>query len=67
MNVQQFSGGIHVRCIFQHTLSEKCYVQLVSDIMNGFNDREYLEGENKASHMFTDLVSGTYTVLVYGL
>ena len=67
VNVHQWNDGVDVSCIFQHTLSDKCYVQLVSCVMGGFHEGEYLEGEEEASHSFTDLVSGTYTVLVYGL
>ena len=65
--VHQWNDGIHVLCVFQHTLSDKCYVQLVSTIMGGFHEGEYLEGEEEASYSFTNLASGTYTVLVYGL
>ena len=65
--VHQWNDGIHVLCVFQHTLSDKCYVQLVSTIVGGFHEGEYLEGEEEASYRFTDLASGTYAVLVYGL
>ena len=67
VNVHQWNDGVDVSCIFRHTLSDKCYVQLVSGVMGGFHKGEYLEGEEEASHSFTGLVSGTYTVLVFGL
>ena len=67
MEIHQWTDEVYVSCIFPHTLSDMCYVQLVSDIMNGFHEAEYLEGEEEASHRFTGLVPGTYTVLVYGL
>ena len=44
-----------------------CYIQLVSDVMSGFHAGQYLEGEGEASHRFTGLMSGTYTVLVYAV
>ena len=66
--VEQVTGGvIIVKCMFQHTLSVKCYIQLVSDVLGGYYEGVCLEGEGEASHIFNDLVSGTYTVLVYGL
>ena len=66
VNVHLGEDGVDVLCSFQHTLAESCYVQLVSDM---FHDGEYLEGsrEGEASHSFTGLMSGTYTVLVYGV
>ena len=66
-NVHQWNDEVTVLCVFQHTLSKMCYVQLVSDVMRGFYKRVYIEGEEEASHTFTGLMSGTYTVLVYGL
>ena len=68
VDVEQVTGGvIIVKCIFQHTLSVKCYIQLVSDVLGGYHEGVCLEGEGEASHIFNDLVSGTYTLLVYGL
>ena len=66
VDVQQLTRGIHIKCKFQYTLSNKCYVQLVSEVMDGYYERVYLEGEREASHNFTELVSGVYTILVYG-
>ena len=62
----QLNDDITVRCIFERTLSERCYVQLVSGVMGGFHKVVYLEGEDETSYSFTGLTSGTYTVLVYG-
>ena len=67
VTVYQLRDEITVLCVFQHTLSNMCYVQLVSDVMSGFNKGQHLEGGGGASHSFTGLMSGTYTVLVYGL
>ena len=67
VTVHQWTNQVIVSCTFQHTLSDKCYVQVVSDIMNGFHEGEYLEGEEDASHSFTGLVPGTYSILVYGV
>ena len=69
MDVQELNQkrGLDIRCTFQYTLSEKCYVQLVSDVMDGYHEGVYLEGETEASHNFTGLLSGTYVILVYGL
>ena len=64
VNVNQANDGVDILCSFQHTLAKSCYVQLVSDM---FHEGQYLEGEGEASHSFTGLNSGTYTVLVYGL
>ena len=64
MNIHQANDGVDVLCSFQHTLAKSCYVQLVSGT---FHEGQHLEGEGGASHSFTDLMSGTYTVLVYGL
>ena len=66
-NVQHWNDGLNVTCIFSTTLSEKCYVQIVTDAVSGFHEGEYLEGEDRASHSFTGLWPGTYTVLVYGM
>ena len=65
--VQHWNDGLNVTCIFSNTLSEKCYVQIVTDAVSGFHEGEYLEGEDRASHSFTGLWPGTYTVLVYGM
>lgn len=62
--VIQLNDRIDVLCVFQYTLSDKCYIQLV---MNWFHKGEYVEGAVQANHSFTSLESGTYTVLVYGL
>ena len=66
VNVNQANDGVDVLCSFQYALAKSCYVQLVSDT---FHEGQYLEGEGEAiaSHSFTGLNSGTYTVLVYGL
>ena len=42
-------------------------MQIVTDAVSGFHEGEYLEGEERASHSFTGLCPGTYTVLVYGM
>lgn len=62
--VNQWNDRIDVLCVFQNTLSDKCYIQLV---MNWFHKGEYIEGAVEANYSFTGLESGTYTVLVYGL
>ena len=69
MDVQELNQKrrLDIRCTFQYTLSEKCYVQLVSDVMDGYHEGVYLEGETEASHNFTGLLSGTYVILVHGL
>ena len=40
---------------------------IVTDALSGFHEGEYLEGEERASHSFTGVLPGTYTVLIYGL
>ena len=67
VDVEVMRLGVVVRCGFQYTLSEKCYVQLVSSIHGGYHEGECLEGGKDASNVFTGLMSGTYVVLVYGL
>ena len=67
VDVEQVTEDLIVKCIFQHTLSVKCYIQLVSYVLGGYHEGVCLEGEREASHIFNDLVSGTYTLLVYGL
>lgn len=62
--VDQWNDRIDVLCMFQHTLSDKCYIQLV---MDWFHKGDYVEGAVEANYSFTGLESGTYTVLVYGL
>ena len=57
-------GGVVVRCVFRHTLSQRCYVQLVS---GGLYQAVCVEGEGEGSHRFTDLSATTYSVLVYGV
>ena len=67
VDVEVVRGGVVVRCGFQDTLSEKCFVQLVSGAHGGYYEEKCLEGGRDASYTFTGLVSATYTVLVYGL
>ena len=67
VDVEVVRGGVVVRCGFQDTLSDKCFVQLVSGAHGGYYEGECLEGGREASHVFTGLMSATYTVLVYGL
>ena len=67
VGVEVVRGGVVVRCGFQDTLSEKCFVQLVSGAHGGYYEGECLEGGREASHVFTGLVATTYTVLVFGL
>ena len=57
-----------VMCVFQDTLSQRCYVQLVSGEGGGFYEAACVEGDNvEGSHVFTNLSANTYAVLVYGL
>ena len=68
--VQEMEGEVVVRCVFRHTLSERCYVQLVSSEMEeGFNQGGCVEGEGEGEgvHRFSGLLPASYTVLVYGL
>ena len=68
VEVWEEGGEVVVRCVFRHTLSERCYVQLVSGERGGFYQGGCVEDENEGSHRFTGLHSPTtYTVLVYGL
>ena len=57
-----------VRCVYRHTLSERCYVQLVSsEVEGGFYHGGCVEGEGEGVHRFSGLLPASYTVLVYGL
>ena len=67
MDVQELEGVVVVRCVFRHTLSKRCYVQLVSGVEGGFYEGGCVEGEGEASLRFPGLSPATYTVLVYGL
>ena len=68
VEVWEEGGEVVVRCVFRHTLSERCHVQLVSGEGGGFYQGGCVEDENEGSHRFTGLYSPTtYTVLVYGL
>ena len=66
--VEEVEGEVVVRCVFRHTLSERCYVQLVSSEMEeGFHQGGCVEGEGEGVHRFSGLLPASYTVLVYGL
>ena len=66
--VEELEGEVVVRCVFRHTLSEECYVQLVSsEVEGGFQEGGCVEGEGEGVRRFSDLLPATYTVLVYGL
>ena len=68
MEVEEFEGGVLVRCVFRHTLSERCYVQLVSsEVEGGFQVGWCVEGEGEGVRRFPGLLPATYTVLVYGM
>ncbi|CAI8019347.1 hypothetical protein GBAR_LOCUS11635 [Geodia barretti] len=68
VEVEEFEGGVLVRCVFRHTLSERCYVQLVSsEVEGGFQVGWCVEGEGEGVHRFSSLLPATYTVLVYGM
>ena len=60
VDVQYHDGEVMVTCMFKHTLSQKCYVLLVS---GGFYQAVCVEG----SYSFTGLSAATYSVLVYGM
>ena len=68
MEVVGREGEVVVRCVFRHTLSQKCYVQLVSsEVDGGFLEGGCVEGEGEGGHRFPGLLPATYTVLVYGV
>ena len=68
VEVEELEGEVVVRCVFTHTLSERCYVQLVSSkVEGGFHEGRCVEGEGEGVHRFLGLLPATYTVLVYGL
>ena len=64
--MEEVEREVVVRCVFRHTLSERCYVQLVSsEVKGGFHQGGCVEGEGV--HRFSGLLPASYTVLVYGL
>ena len=66
MEVIEREGEVVVRCEFRDTLSQSCYVQLVSsEVEGGFLQGGCVEGEGALR--FPDLLPATYTVLVYGV
>jgi hypothetical protein len=68
VEVEELEGEVVVRCVFRHTLSQRCYVQLVSsEVEGGFQEGGCVEGEGEGVHRFPGLLPTTYTVLVYGL
>ena len=68
MKVEVLEREIVVRCLFRHTLSERCYVQLVSsEVEGGFLQGGCVEGEGEGVQRFPGLLPASYTVLVYGL
>ncbi|CAI8021838.1 hypothetical protein GBAR_LOCUS12880 [Geodia barretti] len=68
VEVGELEGEVVVRCVFRHTLSQRCYVQLVSsEVEGGFQQGGCVEGEGEGVHRFSGLLPVTYTVLVYGL
>ena len=68
VEVEELEGEVVVRCVFRHTLSQRCYVQLVSsEVEGGFQEGGCVEGEGEGVHRFPGLLPVTYTVLVYGL
>ena len=68
VEVEVLKEEVVVRCVFRHTLSERCYIQLVSSELNEkFHKGECVVGKEQASYSFPDLLPATYTVLVYGL
>ena len=68
VEVGELEGEVVVRCVFRHTLSQRCYVQLVSsEVEGGFQEGGCVEGEGEGVHRFPGLLPATYTVLVYGL
>ncbi|CAI8028058.1 hypothetical protein GBAR_LOCUS15991 [Geodia barretti] len=68
VEVGELEGEVVVRCVFRDTLSQRCYVQLVSsEVEGGFQEGGCVEGEGEGVHRFPGLLPATYTVLVYGL
>ena len=68
VEVEEMEREVVVRCVFRHTLSERCYVQLVSsEVEGGFQQGGCVEGEGEGVHRFSGLLPASYTVLVYGL
>ena len=70
VEVEKIEGEVVVRCVFRHTLSESCYVQLVSsEVEGGFYQGGCVEGEGEGEgvHRFSGLLPASYTVLIYGL
>ena len=69
VEVVELEGEVVVRCVFRDTLSQRCYVQLVSsEVEGGFQEGGCVEGEGEEGvHRFPGLLPVTYTVLVYGL
>ena len=68
VEVEEMEREVVVRCVFRHTLSERCYVQLVSsEVERGFHQGGCVEGEGEGVHRFSGLLPASYTVLVYGL
>lgn len=68
VEVKVLKEEVVVRCVFRHTLSERCYIQLVSsELKEKFHKGECVVGKEQASHSFPDLLLAIYTVLVYGL
>ena len=68
VEVEELQREIVVRCVFRNTLSERCYVQLVSsEVEGGFLQGGCVEGEGEGVQRFTGLLPATYMVLVYGL
>ena len=66
MEVIVREGEVVVRCEFRDTLSQRCYVQLVSsEVEGGFLQGGCVEGEGALR--FPGLLPATYTVLVYGV
>ncbi|CAI8007693.1 hypothetical protein GBAR_LOCUS5341 [Geodia barretti] len=68
VEVVELEGEVVVRCVFRDTLSQRCYVQLVSsEVEGGFQEGGCVEGAGEGVHRFPGLLPATYTVLVYGL
>ena len=66
VEVIEREGEVVVRCEFRDTLSQRCYVQLVSsEVEGGFLQGGCVEGEGALR--FPGLQPATYTVLVYGV
>ena len=69
VEVGEVGREVVVRCVFRHTLSERCHVQLVSEVGGGFHQGGCVEEEEEGegSLRFPSLLPATYTVLVHGL